>query len=120
MRRNWNFAKRNDVKWTCRMTGITEFDTKADSMSMSLTRQKRKIMAQGDSYVPMGERNGPFPQVLPSTVAPTGQLSGHGSPEGVVPGIPGTLYKNLDTLDQWLKMAGSQETGWRLVGKFST
>lgn len=64
----------------------------------------------------MGNRSGPFPEVLPTYVSPSHKLSGHGAPEGVTPGVPGQTYEDIDTNDLYLKMAGTQETGWRLVG----
>ena len=44
-----------------------------------------------------------------------GQLSGHGSPEGVIQAAPGSIYVNVDggigsTL--YVKESGSGDTGW--------
>lgn len=77
-------------------------------------------MAQGDSYVPFGNRGGPFPHILPTTVGPSLPLSGVGSPESVVPGCPGQTYRDVTNDDLWLKMIGTQETGWRKVGIFAS
>lgn len=64
---------------------------------------------------------GPFQkagtQALPTTFQDGPQLSGNGSPEGVVPGVPGQQYVNLLNQDLYLKLAGTQAVGWKLVGK---
>ncbi len=69
------------------------------------------------NYVPLGNRAGPFPEVLTTTVSPSPPLSGFGSPQGVVPGVPGQSYQDLNNQQLWMKMAGTLEMGWRLVGQ---
>jgi hypothetical protein len=68
------------------------------------------------AYDPLGGRTGPFNLTLPNTVSPGGILGGSGSPEGVVPGSPGQRYRDNDNNDLYLKMGGTQEIGWRLIG----
>lgn len=43
-------------------------------------------------------------------------LYGHGNPEGVVAGIPGGMYYDLDSLDAWIKLAGYGKIGWQPAG----
>jgi len=37
----------------------------------------------------------------------------------MVPGVPGQTFVNVDTNDLYLKIAGVQSIGWKLVGKQS-
>lgn len=67
----------------------------------------------------MAGRTDTFVTTLPSTVGTSPELSGSGSPEGVVPGVPGQTFVNVDNLDLYLKIAGVQSMGWKLVGKKS-
>jgi hypothetical protein len=67
----------------------------------------------------MAGRTDLFTTTLPSTVGPSLELSGSGSPEGVVAGVPGQTFVNIDNLDLYQKIAGVQTTGWKLVGKKS-
>jgi hypothetical protein len=72
-------------------------------------------MALGETYKP--DAGGPFTPVLPSILSPTSPLSGNGSPEGVVPGVPGHTWHDLLTDNLWLKVVGVQTIGWQLIGK---
>lgn len=47
-------------------------------------------------------------------------MSGHGSPEGVVPGNPGMRWNDLDTGDLYIKEAGTGMIGWQLRGTSGT
>lgn len=67
----------------------------------------------------MAGRTDLFTTSLPSTVGTSPELSGSGSPEGAVPGVPGQTFVNVDTLELYVKIAGVQNIGWRLVGKKS-
>lgn len=67
----------------------------------------------------MAGRTDTFVTTLPSTVGTSPELSGSGSPEGVVPGVPGQTFVNVDNDDLYLKIAGVQAMGWKLVGKKS-
>lgn len=78
------------------------------------------IVEVPQNYIPFAGRSGPFPAVLSTTVGPSLPLSGLGAPEGVVPGCPGQTYRDLNNDDQWLKMIGTQETGWRRVGTYDS
>lgn len=71
-------------------------------------------MANGN-YVPFA-RPGPPSPPLPTHAHPGHELSGNGSPEGVVPANPGTRYNDLVTNDEYLKIAGVQTLGWSKVG----
>jgi len=67
-------------------------------------------------YVPGNGLNA-FASTLPGSISPSPLLAGHGSPEGVMPGVPGQQYCDMDTQDCYTKMAGVTELGWRLTGK---
>lgn len=67
-------------------------------------------------FVPMANRLGPFVNVLPSRVSPAASITGHGTPEGAVPGVPGQRYDDLDTNNIYIKIAGTSVGGWQLVG----
>lgn len=67
----------------------------------------------------MAGRTDLFVNTLPSNVSPSLELGGVGNPEGVVPGVPGQTYVDVQTLDLYLKIAGVQNLGWKLVGKKS-
>lgn len=73
-------------------------------------------MANGN-YVPFSGRPGPVAPPLPTHAHPSSPMSGDGSPEGVVPGNPGTRYTDLLTQNEYLKVAGVQSLGWQLIGK---
>ena len=45
-------------------------------------------------------------------VEPGPTLSGHGPPEGVISGIPGQGYADLDTNAFYVKLRGTQAVGW--------
>lgn len=51
-------------------------------------------------------------------VAPSGLLSGNGSPEGIRFGNPGQRYRDLDNDDLYIKTNGTQTVGWVLNGKY--
>jgi hypothetical protein len=51
-------------------------------------------------------------------VSPGGLLAGNGSPEGSVIGNPGQRYRDLDNDNLYMKLHGTQNAGWELVGKF--
>lgn len=73
------------------------------------------------NFIPFsGARPSPFVNVLPSNVSPCHALSGHGSPEGVIPGNVGQRYLDLDTGDFYIKMAGTQMIGWEQFGTVGT
>lgn len=42
----------------------------------------------------------------------TGNLSGHGSPEGVVTADPGIIYVDIDAPAIYIKQTGTGNTGW--------
>lgn len=67
-------------------------------------------------YVPNNGLN-PFKSILPPVLSPSPLLAGHGSPEGVMPGVPGQQYCDMDTQDAWTKIAGVQKLGWEKTGK---
>ena len=64
-------------------------------------------------YVPGNGLNS-FPNTLPPVVNPGPPLSGSGSPEGIVPANPGTIYTDNDTSRTWVKVSGVAEQGWQL------
>jgi len=65
----------------------------------------------------MGDRSGPFPLVLPSQVQTSGVIiGGTGSPEGVVPSMPGQVYEDNDTGELWMKIASTGLNGWQKIG----
>lgn len=66
-------------------------------------------------YVPNTGLNAFIVNIQP-TVHPVAPLSGHGSPEGVVPANPGTLWTDIDTNEVYLKIVGVQLMGWQKVG----
>lgn len=73
------------------------------------------------NFIPFAAgRATPFVGSLPTNVSPAQAISGHGSPEGSVPGNPGQRYQDLDTGDQWMKIQGTSELGWKLVGTTGT
>ena len=41
------------------------------------------------------------------------RASGHGEPEGLVTGIPGYSYVDLDSNTLYIKMSGNSTTGWQ-------
>lgn len=53
---------------------------------------------------------------LSTRVSPCEPISGNGTPEGNVPGNPGQRYTDIDNGNMYLKIQGTAETGWRLVG----
>lgn len=65
----------------------------------------------------MAGRTDLFTTTLPSNVGTSPELSGAGSPEGIVPGVPGQTFVNTDNLDLYLKISGVQNIGWVLVGR---
>ena len=67
-------------------------------------------------YVP-GNWINSFPTTLPGNVPQSPLLAGHGSPEGVMPGVPGQQYCDMDTQDAYTKMQGVQSAGWQKTGK---
>lgn len=73
-------------------------------------------MGANQNYVPMQGRAGPPPPPLPTHAHPGHPLSGMGPPDGVVPGNPGTRYTDLATGLEYLKISGTQTTGWQQVG----
>jgi hypothetical protein len=68
-------------------------------------------------YVPNVGRQDAFVTTMPPTVSVSQRITGTGSPEGIVPGKPGQAYVDSATNDLWVKFAGVQELGWKLVGK---
>jgi hypothetical protein len=71
-------------------------------------------------YIPQfGNRNA-FVTTMQPTVKPGPAITAPGSPEGVVPGNPGQTYVDSDTNDLYEKIAGVQELGWKLVGKYES
>lgn len=58
-----------------------------------------------------------FATTLHPGIQATPLLAGHGSPEGVMPGVPGQQYCDMDTQDAWTKVAGVAELGWQKTGK---
>ena len=46
------------------------------------------------------------------TAGGVGNLSGHGSPEGVVTANPGQIYADIDTGSLYVKMTGTGNIGW--------
>lgn len=75
-------------------------------------------MGLGQPFIPAP--SGATRAALPSTLSKAPMLSGHGSPEGTVPGVPGQPYTDLDTNCLWLKMRGDQKLGWRLIACHAT
>ena len=49
---------------------------------------------------------------LPGTLSPSPPLSGRGSPEGSIIGVPGQKYTDILTGNIYIKVAGTQEIGW--------
>lgn len=43
-------------------------------------------------------------------------VSGHGTPEDSVDGVPGDRYTDIDTGELYRKMTGNRKTGWVKVG----
>lgn len=75
----------------------------------------------GSNFVPFqAGRADPFVAALPTHVYPAQPISGHGSPEGTVPGNPGQRYQDLDNGDQWMKIQGTSALGWQKVGTTGT
>lgn len=73
----------------------------------------------GNGYTPFPpERTDSGQSSLPAMVSPSGAAGGHGTPEGIVIGNPGMRYRDLDNDDLYLKITGTAETGWRLIGKW--
>lgn len=71
------------------------------------------------NYIAFGTRSGPDSQhELPSQVFTSGVIGGTGSPQGVVPGVPGQMYEDnsVSPINLWMKIAGTGVTGWQLVG----
>ena len=66
-------------------------------------------------YVPNVGLNS-FPATLQSAVGKGDPITGHGSPEDVVPSTPGTQYTDIDTGDIYVKVGGVQAKGWQKVG----
>lgn len=66
-------------------------------------------------YVP-NFRSGFESLTLPAVGSPSIPLSGVGAPDGVVVGIPGQTYTDLDTNNLYIKMGGNQALGWQLIG----
>jgi len=73
-------------------------------------------MEDAPSFVPFTGRTGPFAPFLPALSGNFEHVSGHGSPEGVVPGVPAQIYDDLDGGGMWMKLAGTQTLGWALIG----
>lgn len=62
---------------------------------------------------------GPFALSLPSNAeANSPPLSGHGSPERAVHGIPGWRYVDVDTNDLYMKFSGTGTRGWQHIGQY--
>ena len=61
-----------------------------------------------------------FETTLPSTLTPSALTAGTGSPEGMVPAVPGQQYVDLNTQNQWTKMKGVGVWGWQLTGRLAT
>lgn len=58
---------------------------------------------------------------LPNRIQPGVMISGHGSPEGVIPSPLGKLYVDVDTLDLYQKeRSGGMAVGWVLRGAVTT
>ena len=72
-------------------------------------------MAAQAPYVPNIGLNS-FPTQVPSGEGKLDPISGHGSPEDMVPAPPGTQYTDIDSGDVYLKMGGVQQKGWQKVG----
>lgn len=73
-------------------------------------------MGANGNYIPMQGRAGPPSPPLPTHCHPCAALSGNGPPDGVVPSSPGTRYTDIATGLEYLKISGTQSTGWQLVG----
>lgn len=58
-----------------------------------------------------------FATSLHPGIQATPLLAGNGSPEGVMPGVPGQQYCDLDTQDAYTKIAGTSVLGWLKTGK---
>lgn len=67
-------------------------------------------------YDPFAGRTGPFNYVLPGMLSPSTQLSGTGSPEGQNEGVPGQTFVDISNNDLYLKISGTQTTGWKKIG----
>lgn len=62
------------------------------------------------NYVP--GMSGPVIDTLPLNVKESVTVPGHGNPNGVIPGIPGWKYEDVDTGNVWLKLNGNNNVGW--------
>lgn len=58
---------------------------------------------------------GPQPPVSTPTTNAQGNLTGSGSPEGVITALPGAGYVDTDTGDLYVKQVGTGNTGWAAV-----
>ena len=67
-------------------------------------------------YVP-GNGLNDFQTTLPGSISSSPLLAGHGSPEGVMPAVPGQQYCDMDTQDAYTKIAGVGPLGWQKTGK---
>lgn len=71
-------------------------------------------MPLGKAYTPRFSTNAPL--VLPSTIGALPRLNCVGSPEGVMPGVPGQTCVDTATNNLYIKMGGNQLIGWYLHG----
>jgi len=66
------------------------------------------------SVLPTPVFNPPTPPPSPVvTTPPQGSITGEGSPEGRVNGLPGLFYTDSITDDLWYKKSGTGNTGWQ-------
>ena len=69
-----------------------------------------------DTYRP-GTGLQAWARTLPPSIQAGKAISGHGSPEAVVPAPPGKLYTDVDNRDIYQKERGTSALGWILRGK---
>lgn len=71
------------------------------------------------AYVP-GKNLQSWVDALPNILLPGSPISGHGSPEGVIPAPVGKIYTDLDTLNLYQKERGTSAIGWVLRGAIAS
>jgi len=73
-------------------------------------------MAESAMYTAFEGQTGPFAAFLPAMSESLYPIAAHGSPQGMVPAVPGQSYIDLDSGNLWIKVSGTQTLGWLLIG----
>lgn len=73
------------------------------------------FLPEGNTALPTDNEKRSLHKIVDQMAAGFGNLTGNGSPEGVVTASPGRGYVNTSNGDLWVKQSGTGSTNWILV-----